>query len=116
MRLGTDPFLVDQPFEKAIVNLTDRLISRGFHMLVTFDLPGSSQAGLGCTCPHHGSDACTCRLSFILIYGLGTGPVSMLAHGSDGKTWLSLVDTPQQPVDPAEREQIQCILDLVASP
>jgi len=30
----------------------------------------------------------------LLIYGLAHEPVTLVLHGSDGQTWLSLVDTP----------------------
>jgi len=36
----------------------------------------------------------------MLVYGNGLPPASLVVHGYEGKTWFSLVDTPQQPIDP----------------
>jgi hypothetical protein len=36
----------------------------------------------------------------LLVYGSDSRPISMLAHSFDGRTWFSLVDTPQQRADP----------------
>ena len=35
----------------------------------------------------------------LLIYANGRGPVSLVVHSHAEKTWLSLVDTPQQHAD-----------------
>jgi len=36
----------------------------------------------------------------LLVYGSERQPVSILAHGYNGQTWFSVVDTPQQRADP----------------
>jgi hypothetical protein len=36
----------------------------------------------------------------LLIYGSDRQPVSIVAHGYNGQTWFSVVDTPQQRADP----------------
>jgi hypothetical protein len=36
----------------------------------------------------------------LLIYGESTSPVSLVGHSHDGKTWFSLVNTPQQRAEP----------------
>jgi hypothetical protein len=36
----------------------------------------------------------------LLIYEAKTRPLTLVAHGYNGRTWFSVVDTPQQRPDP----------------
>jgi hypothetical protein len=63
---------------------------------MTFDLQEARHAHTDCTCPHHGTEQCSCQLVVILVYGHGPRPATLIAHGHEGKTWFSFVDTPQQ--------------------
>lgn len=99
--MSTAPFLIlEQPYERALAWVIKQLSDLGLRVLVTFDLQAARHIHTDCTCPHHGTEACDCRLNVVLIYGKSPGPVSLLAHGYEGKTWFSLVDTPEQPIDP----------------
>ncbi len=98
--INTAPFLVlEQPYDQALDWVTRRIGSQGLQVVATFDLQVAREAHGDCPCPHHGTEACDCRLNVMLVYGIGSGPVSLIAHGYDGKTWFSLIDTPQQPAD-----------------
>lgn len=107
---GIESIVVELPYENAIVAMTDRFSMHGLHVLVTFDLPFTDNPGMNCTCWRHGSEECTCRMSVFLIYGLGASPISMLAHGYEDRTWLSLVDSLHQPVDSSARDKIISIM------
>jgi hypothetical protein len=39
-------------------------------------------------------------MAVLLVYGGQTQLVSIVAHGHNGQTWFSMVDTPQQRADP----------------
>ena len=96
----TSSLMVERPYDQAVEWITSRLSSLGFKVMATFDLPMNMDVHRDCPCPHHGTDDCDCRLGVYLIYGGDSAPVSLLAHGYDGKTGFSLVETPEQPLDP----------------
>ncbi|MDP2994878.1 MAG: hypothetical protein Q8N46_07130 [Anaerolineales bacterium] len=99
--ISIPPFQVlEQPCEEATAWVTKQLGDLGLRVVVTFDLRIARIAHTDCPCPHHGTDQCDCQLNVLLVYKTGFAPVTLLAHGHDGRTWLSLVNTPQQPVDP----------------
>jgi hypothetical protein len=98
--INSSPFQVlEQPCEEAVAWITRQMDDLGLHVMVTFDLRLARIAHSDCPCPHHGTDQCDCELSVMLVYKTGSKPVTLLLHGYDGKTWLSLVNSPQQPVD-----------------
>jgi hypothetical protein len=85
--------------ERALPLITDLLLGLGFQVLPSFDLKAARASHSGCECPHHGSARCDCQMVVLLVYGHSDQPTSMIVHGQDGKTYLSLVDTPQQRPD-----------------
>jgi len=103
----SSPFLIlEQPCDDAI-NWVARQIDRaGLHVVRTFDLLVARQTQASCPCPHHGTEQCDCQMVVLLVYGTGGytpsigQPISIVAHGYDGQTWFSVVDTPQQRADP----------------
>lgn len=93
------PFLiVEQPYHVAIAQVMEQIASLGLQITTTFDLQQARQTHVNCTCPHHGTEKCDCQMVIILIYGNGPRPATMVAHGHEGKTWFSFVDSPQQHV------------------
>jgi hypothetical protein len=66
----------------------------------TFDLQSTRHDPAECRCPHHGTEQCNCQMVVLLVYGENYQPISLIAYSYDGKTWFSLVDTPQQRADP----------------
>jgi len=85
--------------EEATAQATHLLSSASLQVVRSFDLRSARVAHAECTCPHHGTAECTCQFVVFLVYGQAGAPVTLVAHGHDGQTWLSLVDTPQQPAD-----------------
>lgn len=73
--------------------VTSRLQNAGLQVLQTFDSKNARSAESSCTCQHHGTAQCDCQLMVLLVYGKAGLPVSIVAHGYDGQTWLSLVET-----------------------
>lgn len=109
--INTAPFLmVDQPYDQAVEWITRRLSGLDFSVMATFDLPTNTDAHSDCWCPHHGTAECDCRLGVFLVYGGDPAPMSLLAHGYDGKTGFSLVENPGQPFDPYVAGVIRNIL------
>jgi hypothetical protein len=95
------PFLIlEQPCNEAAAWVIRQVSGAGLQVLRTFDLQDARHDLAECPCPHHGTDRCDCQMVVLLIYGGDYQPVSLIAHSHDGKTWFSLVDTPQQRADP----------------
>ena len=91
------PFLiVEQPYNIAIEQVVQQIRSLGLQITLTFDLQEARHAHANCACPHHGTEQCDCQLVVILVYGNSPKPATLIAHGHEGKTWFSFVDTPQQ--------------------
>lgn len=92
--------------------LRKRLSRRGLRALQTFDLRDARLGIADCPCPHHGTTACDCQMVVLLVYGAGSQPATLILHGNNGKSWLSLVDTAAQPADDALRLAIEQALQV----
>lgn len=111
------PFLaVRKDCDEAVRLVADQLLRSGFQVVQTFDLHAARGGRSLCACPHHGTAACDCQMVVLLVYDAGhreikksnflngsrnsisplSKPASLVAHGHDGQTWFTLVDTPQQ--------------------
>jgi hypothetical protein len=97
MNSGSLFLTIEQPGEEAILWTIRLLENAGLRVLRTFDLRGARQSHPACPCPHHGTEACDCQMSVILIYTQDQSPASLLIHSFQETTWLYLVTTPGQP-------------------
>jgi len=95
------PFLVlDQSCDAAVDWLAGQVSRAGLSVMRTFDLQVARHDQELCPCPHHGTDQCNCQMVMLLVYQVDQGPITIMAHGYNGQTWFSVVDTPQQRADP----------------
>ena len=78
--------------DDSIQYFQDRLTQAGFQVIQTFDLQGTGRMETTCTCAHHGTAQCDCQMVILLVYGMENQPVSLMVHGHNGQTWLSLVE------------------------
>lgn len=103
------PFLsVDRPCSEVFPWLKKRLSRAGLRVMQTFDLCLTSPVKLGyCSCPHHGMDQCDCQMIVLLVYGKWAVPATLILHGHNDRTWLSLVKNVQQPVAPGMQLAIE---------
>ena len=92
------------------------LQKQGWQVVQSFDLQTARQAHAGCACPHHGTNQCNCQLAVFLIYGAASGPLTLIAHGRDGRTELSLVDDPNSLVDLRLLNRIRQVFKQPESP
>lgn len=85
------PFLVlDQTCDQVLVWVSQQLTSASFRVVQTFDLQVARLAHPDCPCPHHGTNACNCQMVVLLIYGKQDDPATLVIHGQDGRSWVSL--------------------------
>jgi len=88
-----------QTTEETIAWALQRLMASGFQVEQTFDLHSARMAQSDCPCPYHGTNDCTCQMVVLLVHSQKAQPVTIVAHGHDGQTSLSLVDTASQSID-----------------
>lgn len=94
-----NPFLsLNSPSHKCLAWIKERLATASLRVVQTFDLTTARQAWDDCPCPHHGTEQCDCQMVVLLVYSSAAEPATLILHGNDGQTWLSLVERPgQQP-------------------
>jgi hypothetical protein len=90
--------LLNCPCDTALRWIKERLAQAGLRTMQTFDLQSARHAPQECPCPHHGTGACDCQMVLLLVYGEGSEPLTLLLHGNQGQTWISLVEEAQQSV------------------
>lgn len=88
------------------------LTQNRLQVVQTFDLHTARLGMEDCVCPHHGTHDCDCQMVILLIYANTTEPATLVLHGNDEQTWLSLVNTSSQRVNPAIQVSIEGVLQI----
>ena len=125
VRMNISPFLsVNQSCDEALQWTKEQLYQAGLRPVQTFDLHTARLALHDCPCPNHGTDECDCQMVVVLVYGtsedvstlptvVNTSPVTLILHGNDGETWLSIADSPRQRSDTKLPNEIKQALEKV---
>ncbi|MFH1185516.1 MAG: hypothetical protein V1755_10830 [Chloroflexota bacterium] len=100
MNALTPFWCVDEPCEESLHWLQRRLSRAGLRLLRTFDLHDARLGTAECHCPHHGTSACDCQMVVVLVYAEARPPVTLVVHGNNGQSWISVIDRPDQRADP----------------
>ncbi len=121
--MSISPFLsIHRPCDKALRWTKRRLSRAGLRAVQTFDLH-TARVGLhDCPCPNHGTEDCDCQMVILLVYrqnadvstALNTGPATLILHGNNGQTWLSMADDPRQQADVKLNHSIRQALEIEA--
>ena len=101
------PLPLNHPWNESLDLLTRSLARVGMRVMRTFDLREARGEVGAYPCPHHGAGECNCQLVILLAYGQAGRPATLIIHGSEEQTWLSLINSPIQPADPAIRAAIE---------
>jgi hypothetical protein len=97
--LSISPFLtVSHTCDQTLQWVNQQLLKAGLRGVQTFDLHTARASSHDCECPNHGTDQCDCQMVVLLIYGSTEEPATLVLHGNDGKTWLSMT-APAKPGD-----------------
>lgn len=89
--MNISPFLtVSQTCDQTLQWVNQRLLKAGLRGVQTFDLHIARASSHNCECPNHGTDKCDCQLVILLVYGNMEEPATLILHGNDGKTRLSI--------------------------
>ena len=112
--MNMSPFLtVSQTCDRALPWVIQQLHQVGLRSVQTFDLHTARAALHDCDCPHHGTDQCDCQMVVLLVYGKMDEPATLILHGNDGTTWLSITASAKSNRD--LDEQIQRALGISAT-
>jgi hypothetical protein len=107
MNQGASPLMVFEKDCNQVVEEISRLLGRsGLTVVESFDLQVARAGHIGCTCPHHGTDQCACQLAILLIYGDDAMPVSLMVHGNEEGTEVSIIETAGLAISPAMKIKI----------
>ena len=105
------PFLIlYRPCSDAIEWVIQQIKAAGMEVMRTFDLQVARHEHASCNCPNHGTADCDCQMVVLLVYGQTPQPLTLVGHGHDSQTWLSVVDLPQQRASPVLEEAVRCAL------
>lgn len=100
------PFLsIDSPCDQALQTTKTKLSRVGLSAVQTFNLTMARLGVHDCSCPNHGAEACDCQMVVLLVYGDTVEPVTLILHGNDGQTWLSIPEGPTS--NAGLKEQVQ---------
>lgn len=97
---------LNQNHDQAEAWVKEKLTDAGFRVMPTFDLQVARSVHPECPCPHHGTDNCNCQLVVLLVYGKRDDPATLVIHGQDGKTWISLAT----PVETGSRQNLESLV------
>lgn len=121
--MNISPFLsVNHSCDEVLQWTMKQLSQVGLRAVQTFDLHTARLALHDCPCPNHGTNECDCQMVVVLVYGsvedvstlLNTSPVTLILHGNDGQTWLSVADSSCQRSDSKLVNAIQQTLEVKA--
>ena len=68
-----------------------------------------------CCCPNHGTDACDCQMIVLLVYGEAAEPATLILHGNNGQTWISIAECVAQHKDAKLVGCIRNVLERVSN-
>lgn len=98
--MNTPPFCtLNRSCDEILQWAKTELTQAGLCVIQTFDLHTARHRLEDCPCPHHGTDTCECQMVVLLVYGDANDPATLILHGNDGRTWISIVNNPRQIAD-----------------
>jgi hypothetical protein len=100
---------LSQSAEVVIVWTKNQLQAHGFHVESTFDLHAARLAQANCPCPNHGTSDCSCQMVVLLVHGYEAQLGTIVVHGNDSETCISLLDKSNQSI---EEKIIQALLPI----
>lgn len=107
------PFLIlDQTSDQVLTWVKQQLTGADFRVVRTFDLQVARMAHPDCPCPHHGTDDCNCQMVVLLVYGKQDEPSTLVIHGQDRRSWVSLV----APVGKRVNQHLEAVVRRVLIP
>ena len=104
--------LVNRSCNATLDWLNHDLVQSHLHVAQTFDLHAVRLGMEDCLCPNHGTNDCDCQMVVLLVYGKEVEPATLVLHGNDDRTWISLVDNCVQKANPVIQTSIEQALRI----
>lgn len=98
--------------DTAVVEIAEVLENNALRVMLSFD---SSLAAGSTVCPHHGPEQCDCQIVILLVYGDDGRPATLMAHGQDGETWISIAASPGQRPSPGLENAIKRVISPLSA-
>lgn len=92
-----------------------QLSEAGLSTVQTFNLNTARLGMHNCCCPNHGTEACDCQMIVLLVYGDVAEPATLILHGNNGQTWISIADSASLRGDPQLVTRIRRVLENVVT-
>ena len=105
---------VSRPCDQIVNCLKIHLLHNGLKVLQTFELHDVLLGSEFCPCPNHETEKCDCEMVVLLVYGSQPEPVTIVLHGSDGETWVSLADGAEQMSNESTVTAVKRALEIAA--
>lgn len=77
--------------EIVLTQVSLRLVTEGLRVVPAFELDSACATLTDEICPHTGTKPCKCQLIVLIVHGATVHPVSLVFHGDDRETEVSLV-------------------------
>jgi hypothetical protein len=111
--MNISPFLsINHSCDEALQWTRQQLSLANLRAVQTFDLHTARLAMHDCPCPNHGTEECDCQMVVLLIYGKNAEPATLILHGNDGQTWVSIANDPQQRTNAKLSNSIRQALEI----
>ena len=111
--MNISPFLsINHSCDEALQWTKQQLSQASLRAVQTFDLHTARLAMHDCPCPNHGTEECDCQMVVLLVYGKIEEPVTLILHGNNGQTWVSIANDPQQRTDAKLINSIRQALEI----
>lgn len=104
--------------DHVVAGLTESLIAQGLQVHLSFDLQSARREladPADCPCPYHGTADCSCQYIVMLVSREGVPPISIVAHGHEDLTHLSVSLPDSTSVDTAALEAVDAVVSRLAS-
>lgn len=113
--------MLDTSCDETVGFLVGRFGDAGLRVVITFKLCSIQAAALEAECdlPFSKLTACSsnshgCQMVVLLVYGAADTPIALVVNSHGQRTWINLVDTPQQRPSPSLVTAVHEALSLTA--
>lgn len=90
---------LNKPFGEMLAWAIKQLNGAGLRIEQTFDLQVARLSQVGSPCPVHGFNRCDCQMIVLLVYGIGSDPLTLVLYGNDGQNHVSIINPPENKLD-----------------
>jgi hypothetical protein len=90
---------LNKSFGEMLAWTTRQLNSTGLRIEQTFDLQVARLSHVGYLCPTHGTNPCDCQMIVLLVYGVGSEPLTLILYGNDDQNHITTIMPPDKRSD-----------------